>query len=176
MFLEIALDLETISNLINLIIKVFLVVMIPGVAILTFILIMYLYRRYKKWSNSEDKEQERIILGRAKKITSYDEELSRQADERKKLEFDLEILRNQKKRLQEDLGESESPEEVPAEEKPSEEMDLSKLNIKQLKQLAKDHKIPMYSKKSKQQLLETLQSIQLHNIPLEKDALSVVGK
>jgi len=159
MLLEIQLDTTGIAAVLNVLIKVLLWSITIAAPFIIAILVLYGYGKYKKWNKKEEQETERIILGRAKKITQYDEELSRQADERKKLEFDLELLRNQKKRLHEELGESEEPEVPEAEENTSDEIDLTKMNIKQLKTLAKDRKIPMFSKLNKQQLLNKLQEV-----------------
>ncbi|MBI9010012.1 MAG: Rho termination factor N-terminal domain-containing protein [Tenericutes bacterium] len=159
MFLEVILDTVGIGSLLSLLIKVVLWSLIISSPFIIAILVMYGYKRYKKWSNSEDKESERIILGRAKKITQYDEELTRQSEALKKKQLEEDLLDIRLASKKKELGESEKSEEDSTEDKASGKIDLSKMNIKELKQLAKERKIPMFSKLNKQQLLNKLQEV-----------------
>ena len=164
MFLEIQLDTVGIGSILNILIKVALWSLIIATPFIVAILLMYGYKRYKKWSESE-----RIILGRAKKITQYDEELSRQAEEMKKKQLEEDLLDIRIASKKKELGESEEPEVVDPEENTSDDIDFYSMNIKQLKKLAKEYKIPLFSKLNKQQLLDKLKDI---IIPGKKDALS----
>ena len=139
--------------LLNVLLKVILVSLIISAPAIILTIEMYAYERYKKWKDTEIKEKEKIILGRANKIVKLDEELQRQHDDKLRLGLDVELLEKRKKILQVELGTEEEPEV----EEPEEVIDLSSMNIKQLKALAKERGISMYSKKNKKQLLELLE-------------------
>lgn len=137
----------------NILLKVILVSLIVSSPAIILTIEMYLYERYKKWKNTEVQEKEKIILGKANKIVSQDEELQRQADEKKKLELELDLLNIRKKSLQEELNISD----VQKEDIQDDEIDLSDMSIKQLHEVAKKQNIKRYSKLKKKQLLALLQ-------------------
>lgn len=140
-------------NLLNVLMQVILWYLIISSPAVLLTIELYLYGKYKKWENTEAKEKEKIIVGKANKIVSLDEEMARQNEDKKKLEFEIDLLRIQKKTLQDEVGISD---DNPGSNL-KEETDLSKMNIKQLKELAKQRGLKMYSKKNKQQLLKMLQ-------------------
>jgi predicted RNase H-like nuclease (RuvC/YqgF family) len=117
---------------------------------------MYLYERYKKWKDTEIKEKEKILLGKAKNIVKQDEELERQAYEKRKLEQAVDLLKERKKMLEDELGIEEEISLGDQEEKQEEKIDINSMNIKQLKALAKEKGLTRYSRKSKKQLLKML--------------------
>lgn len=154
--------------LINVLLKVILWSLIISAPAIILTVEMYAYEKYKKWKDTEIKEKEKIILGRAKKIVSQDEELQRQADERKRLELDVELLMKRKKALDVELGNDSPTAEIDptAEQKETTQtIDLESMNIKQLKSLAKKSGFKMYSKKNKSQLLKLLKEKLTVNIP-----------
>jgi len=146
---------QNVYNLINLLLQIILWSLIISSPAIILTLEMYGYDRYKKWKDTEIREKEKIILGRSKTIVKQDEELQRQADERKRLELDVELLLKRKKALSEELG---IPDEVhdDEQEESTEDIDIESMNIKQLKALAKERGIARYSKKNKKQLLKLL--------------------
>src|SRR6056297_2782057 len=89
---------------------------------------MYLYERYKKWKDTEIKDKEKILLGKAKNIVKQDEELERQADERKRLEVDIELLMKRKKALSDELGIEEEIPQGDQEDNPEENIDINSMN------------------------------------------------
>ena len=139
-------------NLLNVLLQVVLWSLIISAPAIILTIEMYAYERYKKWKDTEVKDKEKIILGRANKIVRQDEELQRQDKEKEKVNLELDLLMIRKKSLQDELGISEDDEV----DDPEEEIDLSTMNIKQLKELAKARGLKMYSKKNKQQLLKLL--------------------
>lgn len=159
MFLDMTID-PGVYSLLNVLLKVVIVSAIVAAPSLVLTLAMYLYERYKKWKNTEEKEKERIILGKAKYIVQQNEDLQRQHDEKKKLELELDLLNIRKKSIQDELNLSD--EVIPEEDKePEADIDLTKMNIKELKALAKERKIPMYSKLNKLQLLDKLKEVSI---------------
>ncbi len=139
-------------NLLNILLQVVLWSLIISAPAIIFTIEMYAYERYKKWKDTEVKEKEKIIVGRANKIVSQDEELQRQHDDKLRLSLDVELLEKRKKSLQDELGISEEP-EVP---EPEEKIDLNSMKRVELLALAKERGLKMYSKKNKQQLIEML--------------------
>jgi len=142
-------------NLLNVLLQVILWYLIISSPAVLLTIELYAYGKYKKWKDTEVKEKEKIILGRANKIVAQDEELQRQADEKKKLDLEIDLLRIRKKSIQDELGISETRGES-EEEKKDDGPDLSLMNIRQLKELAKERNLKMYSKKNKQQLIKML--------------------
>lgn len=141
-------------HLLNVLMTVCLWSLIISAPFIILTIEMYAYERYKKWKDTEVKEKEKILLGRAKQITQADEELQRQHDEKLRLALDLELLEKRKKSLQDELGVQDEPEDDQPEEE--EELDLDSMTIRKLKQVAKDRGLKMYSKKNKAQLLKML--------------------
>jgi hypothetical protein len=145
-------------NLINILLQALLWSLIISTPFIILTLEMYAYGKYKKWKNSDDQEHDKIIIKRANQIIAVDDELSRQADEKKKLDLELDLLNIRKKSLQDELGISQEPEVDELEIKePENEIDLSTMNIRELKALAKERGLTMYSKKNKAQLLKILE-------------------
>lgn len=147
---------ENLYHLINLLLQVILWSLIISSPLIILTIEMYLYERYKKYKDTEAQEKEKIILGKANKIVQQDDELQRQNEERKKIEFEIELLKIKKKTLQDEVGideEQESSKEIAD----TVRTDLSEMNIKQLKALAKERGLKLYSKKNKKQLLKMLE-------------------
>jgi len=143
-------------HLLNVLFQVLLWSLIISSPAIILTIEMYLYDRYKKWKDTEIKEKEKILLGKAKNIVKQDEELERQADERKRLEVDIELLMKRKKALSDELGIEEEISMEDQEEKREENIDINSMNIKQLKALAKEKGLTRYSRKSKKQILKML--------------------
>ncbi|MCD4826541.1 MAG: hypothetical protein K8Q99_02105 [Acholeplasmataceae bacterium] len=114
-------------------------------------LMMYGYEHYKKWKKKETKEAERIIVKMNETITKDALVCDVLANEKTKLQLDVESLEKRRKELQIEIGE-------PVEEILEEKQDLKDLNVKQLKKLAKAQNIKRYSKLNKAELLKTLGS------------------
>ena len=140
-------------NLLNVLLQVMLWSLIISAPAIILTIEMYGYEKYKKWKDTEIKEKEKIIVGRANKIISQDDELQRQHDDKLRLSLDIELLEKRQKALREELGLSEEPEVEETEEKTN----IKTMNIKQLKKLAKERGLKMYSKKNKQQLIKLLE-------------------
>lgn len=141
-------------DLLNTLLIVILITLIISAGPILLTLEMYGYERYKKWKDREVKERDKILVGRAKQITKADEELQRQSEEKRRLDLDVELLQTKKKALQSELGEDDIEEK----ENDPKEIDLDSMNIRDLKKLAKQRNMKMYSKKSKAQLLEMLKA------------------
>lgn len=142
-------------HLLNVLLQVILWSLIISSPFIILTIEMYAYERYKKWKDTEAKEKEKIILGRANKIVAQDEELQRQNEEKKKLELEIDLLNIRKKSIQDEIGIPDDPEET--EEDPEEVVtDLSQMTIRELKSLAKERGLKMYSKKNKEQLVKLL--------------------
>lgn len=139
-------------NLINLLLQVVLWYLIITAPMVLLTIELYLYGRYKKWKDSEIQEKEKIIVGKANTIQKFDADIQYQHEEKHRLNLDIELLMKRKKALQEELGISEE-----SNHKVTEEINLDKMNVKQLKAVAKDRGLKMYSKKNKKQLLKMLQ-------------------
>jgi hypothetical protein len=144
----------SVYNLINLLLKVILISLIISAPAILLTLEMYGYEKYKKWKNTEEKEHEKIILGRAKDIVKKDEELERQDNQIKSLAIDIELLQKRKKGLADEL-------DLPVDdtEEEPEEIDIESMNIKQLHEVAKDKGIKMYSRMKKSALIKKLKDM-----------------
>jgi hypothetical protein len=144
----------SVYNLINLLLKVILISLIISAPAILLTLEMYGYEKYKKWKNTEEKEHEKIILGRAKDIVKKDEELERQDNQIKSLAIDIELLQKRKKGLADEL-------DLPVDdtEEEPEEIDIESMNIKQLHEVAKDKGIKMYSRMKKSVLVKKLKDM-----------------
>lgn len=140
-------------HLINILLQVILWSLIISSPAIILTLEMYGYHRVKKSRDNEVKEKEKIILGKSKVIVKQDEELQRQADERKRLEIDVDLLKKQKKALSDDLGLDEDPNN---EKNTDDDIDVEQMNIIQLKEKAKEIGIKGYSRKNKKQLVKIL--------------------
>jgi predicted RNase H-like nuclease (RuvC/YqgF family) len=143
-------------HLLNILFQVLLWSLIISSPAIILTIEMYLYERYKKWKDTEIKEKEKILLGKAKNIVKQDEELERQAYEKRKLEQAVDLLKERKKMLEDELGIEEEISLGDQEEKQEEKIDINSMNIKQLKALAKEKGLTRYSRKSKKQLLKML--------------------
>lgn len=157
---------SNVYHLINVLFKVILYSLIISTPFIILTIELYGYERYKKWKDTEVKEKNKIILGRANKIVKQDEELSRQNDDRRKLTLEVELLEQRKKGLEKikkdltiELGieEEHDSDETAAEETVEVKPDLKTMNIKQLKALAKERGLTMYSKKNKKALIKMLE-------------------
>jgi len=158
---------ESVFVAFNLLLEVVIYGTIPASIFVLLTLLQYMWERFKKYKQMEIKETEKILLGRAKEITKYDHQLERQELQAKKLNEELEVLIHRKKKLQEinkslqddgDLPEDDSSLETEIEENEvsSKEIDLDSMNIRDLKALAKERGMKMYSKKNKKQLLKMM--------------------
>jgi predicted RNase H-like nuclease (RuvC/YqgF family) len=122
---------------------------------------MYLYEKYKKWKNAEEQEYEKIIVAKANQITRSDEQLTRQDESKKKLEFEIDMLKIKKKTLHEDLddddaNENQVEESDDQETQDDQQIDFLKMNIIELKDIAKNRGHKRYSKLSKASLIKLL--------------------
>ena len=79
-------------NLLNVLLQVMLWSLIISSPAIILTIEMYGYEKYKKWKDTEIKEKEKIIVGRANKIISQDDELQRQHDDKLRLSLDIELL------------------------------------------------------------------------------------
>lgn len=138
---------------VNLLLKVLLVYAIIASPIVLTIILLYGYGSYKKWKEIEIKEHEKIIVGQANTIRKNDEDIRWQHEEQLRLSQSIEALRKTKKMLSDELEITDNSEADDSKEK----KDLSSMNVKQLKALAKQRGLKMYSKKNKQQLITLLQ-------------------
>lgn len=139
-------------NLLNVLLQVVLWSLIISAPAIILTIEMYAYERYKKWKDTEVKEKEIIIVGKANQIIKSDEELQRQHDDKLRLGLDVELLEKRKKSLQDELGISNEPEV----KETKEEIDLNTLKRVELLARCKERGFKMYSKKNKQQLIKIL--------------------
>lgn len=139
-------------NLLNVLLQVVLWSLIISAPAIILTIEMYAYERYKKWKDTEVKEKEIIIVGKANQIIKSDEELQRQHDDKLRLGLDVELLEKRKKSLQDELGISKEPEV----KETKEEIDLNTLKRVELLARCKERGFKMYSKKNKQQLIKIL--------------------
>lgn len=149
-------DIE-VYNLLNILFQVILWSLIISAPAIILTIEMYLYERYKKWKDMEIKEKEKIIVGKAKKINQFDNEIERQSNEIKKLKIDLEILTKQKKALNNDLNIDNND----TDNNDTDNNDLKSKSVIELKKICKDKGLKMYSKKNKSQLIKLLEDIKL---------------
>ncbi len=112
-------------------------------------LLMYGHEHYKKWKAKEQKEAERIIVKMNEQITKDAAACDTLLNQKTQLQLEVESLEKHKKELQKEVG-------VDDEVKPQENEDLSELNIKQLKKLAKVQGVKRYSRLKKADLLKAL--------------------
>ena len=141
-------------NLINLLLKVLLYSLIASMPLVILTTEMYLYETYKKWKDTAKKDKEKIILGKANKIVSLDSELERQEQGIKKRKLEIELLDVEIKVKKDSLGKADL--EEAEEDFKIEIADYENMNIKQLRQIAKDKKMTMYSRLSKEDLIKKL--------------------
>ena len=169
---------QQVYDLLNTLLTVILWTLIISAPAILLTLEMYGYEKFKKYKYKEVAEKEKIILGKANQITKQDEELERQAHERKKLTQEIELLEQRRKALKkmdhdpatdpedtdpEDTDpEDTDPEDTDPEDTPNMDellkKDLDEMNIREMKKLAKYKGLTMYSKKNKKQLKKMLKN------------------
>ena len=150
---------DDVYRLLNVLLQVILWSLIVSAPAIILTVEMYAYERYKKWKDTDVKEKEKIIVGKAKTITKQNEDIKWQQEEIHKLEYKRDVLQIGIDSMNKKLGSSEEPEDTPADAKPIEEIDLTEMNIKQLKAIAKAVGVSMYSKLNKNALLKKLQEL-----------------
>jgi len=148
-------------NLLNLFFKVVIISLIISSPFIIAILEMYGYERYKKYKDSEVKEKEKIIVKKAQDIETADKQLQWQTEEQHRKHLELESLQKQIeiKQLELQKGKllNEPDAETPDPEVEEKEKTLSDLSIRELRELAKENKLKMYSKLNKEQLVKFLE-------------------
>lgn len=140
---------DSVIVVLNGLLKVILYSMYLASPLIILILLMYGYERYKKWKAKEFREAERIIVKMNEDIRKDALVCDTLKNKKTELHIEVDALRKEREQLRIDLG---KPEDVVIEEK----QDITQLNIKDLKALAKQRAIPRYSKMNKTQLLEIL--------------------
>lgn len=147
-------------NLLNLFFKVVIISLIISSPFIIAILEMYGYERYKKYKDSEVKEKEKIIVKKAQDIETADKQLQWQSEEQHRKQLQLESLQKQIeiKQLELQKGKllNEPDAETPDPEDEEKQKTLNDLSIRELKELAKQNKLKMYSKLNKEQLVKFL--------------------
>jgi|GEM_PF-6607606 len=146
---------DKVMTLFNLLLEVMLYAAIPASVFIMITLLLYMWERFKKYKESEKKETEKILLGRAKQITEYDHQLERQEKTIKKNSDEIEIQEHRLKKLK-SITKLDNEEETNSEE--VEEILIDDMTIIELKDLAKKMGLKMYSKLNKEQLLEKLRA------------------
>lgn len=139
------------ENIINITLQVLLVSTWIAIPITMMLALMYIYKHYKKWENKEVKEAERIIVKKNTEIHKASETATLLSTTLDKLKIEVEELTQRKLELQLELGD---PIESVEEEQPA--VDLSKLTIKELQELAKAQGIRGFSRMKKAKLLEVV--------------------
>lgn len=139
-------------GLLNVLLKVVLYSLIVSTPFIILTLEMYAYEKYKKWKDTEIKEKEKIIVGKAKETIKHDQHINWQKDEIKKLDLTIELLEIREKSKRDELGIPEDTEE----EKPEEEIDYDSMKRVELLAICKEREFTMYSRKSKEQLVKLL--------------------
>ncbi len=140
-------------NLVNILLQVILWSLIISAPAIILTIEMYAYEKYLKWKNTEVQDKEKIIVGKAKQITKADEQLERQSNEIKKSNLEIELLERRKKAYKKELGLEVEEKKEDDESKP---IDLESMTIIELKDIAKNKGLKMYSKKNKKQLIKLL--------------------
>ena len=147
-------------NLLNLFFKVVIISLIISSPFIIAILEMYGYEKYKKYKDSEVKEKEKIIVKKAQDIETADKQLQWQSEEQHRKQLQLESLQKQIeiKQLELQKGKllNEPDAETPDPEDEKKQKTLNDLSIRELKELAKQNKLKMYSKLNKEQLVKFL--------------------
>lgn len=138
---------------VNVLLKFILWSLIISSPLIIATLEMYAYEKYKKWKDTEVKDKEKIIVGKAKETIKHDEHINWQKDEIKKLDLELELLGIRKKSQQLELG---IPEETEVKEF-KEQIDLNAMKRTDLLALCKERGFTMYSRKNKKQLIKILE-------------------
>lgn len=146
---------DGVYNLINIFLKVFIISLIVSCPAIILTIEMYFYESYKKWKDTAKKDKEKIILGKANKIVKQDDEITRQSEQILKVNLELELLNIRKKSIQTELGIKEEKPELD-DDAADEKIDYNSMTIIQLKDLAKNRGLKMYSKKNKKGLIKML--------------------
>lgn len=147
-------------NLLNLFFKVVIISLIISSPFIIAILEMYGYEKYKKYKDSEVKEKEKIIVKKAQDIETADKQLQWQSEEQHRKQLQLKSLKKQIEIKQLELQKGKLLNEPDAEtsdpEDEKKQKTLNDLSIRELKELAKQNKLKMYSKLNKEQLVKFL--------------------
>jgi len=147
-------------NLINILLQVVLWSLIISAPAIILTLEMYAYERYKKWKDMSEKELERIIIGKTTNKESLENEIKELKEDKRRLALDVELLEIRLDALTPEEPEEseviETPEDPEEQILEKEKMDLNSLNIKQLHELARKHKLKWYSRMKKDELVNAL--------------------
>lgn len=142
------------EGFINLTLQVLLGSLWIAIPILMLLSLMYIYRRYKKWSDKEIREAERIIVKRNQEITDAANTINVLTP--KLTELKLEVEQYEAKLLELKVQAGENPEE--ASKEPQDTINY-KMTIKELQALAKDRNIKGYTRMSKAKLIDKLRGV-----------------
>lgn len=150
---------QQVNELLNLFLKILLYSLIVATIPNVITLQSYFWERFKKYKYAEVKEKEMIIVGKAKQISEQDQQLERQEMQAKKLNQEIEVLQHKRKQLEELTKlEEESDPKTDEEEIDETNKKLENMTILEMREIAKEKGLSMYSKLSKKQLLERLQT------------------
>jgi len=141
---------ENTNNFLNITLQVLLATTWIAIPITMMLVLMYLYKKYKKWEDKEVRQAERLIVKMNKDVVEASEAAKLLKETHQQLAVEVEELQQRKKELQIELGESTEVEEEQQQD------DLSLLTIKELHVLAKDAGIRGYSRMKKTKLVELL--------------------
>lgn len=145
---------DDVYRLLNIFIQVILWSLIISAPAIILTIEMYAYERYKKYKDKTEKELERIIVGKTNNKEDLESTIKELEEEKRRLDLDVELLEIRKNALN-----PEEPEEVEVIEEPEEKKDLNKMNMKQLHELAREHKLKWYSRMKKTELIKSLEAL-----------------
>ena len=170
---------QEIIMLITFLIKIVLWSLIISAPLILLTLEMYGYEKYKKWKAKEDKEHERIIVKRNKTQEDFENDikekekyLSELDEKTRRRELDLELADIKYNALKElgltkelpeevvdDANESNEGTEEPIDKTSNVKKWLESMSVKELQEIAREHKLKWYSKMKKEELILKLEPL-----------------
>lgn len=138
-------------NAFNVLLKIIIYSAYIAAPIIILLILLYQYERYNKWKAKEIKEAERIIVKMNEDIIKTSDAINKLEDKEKELLVRIERYQNKidEMKLQSGIVDDEPKPDAAA-------IDLKKLTIRELQDLAKDKNIKGYTRMPKAKLLESL--------------------
>lgn len=139
------------EGFINVTLQVLLASLWVAIPITILLILMYVYRKYKKWSDKETREADKILVKKNLDIVKTSDSINLLTARETELKLSVEKYLQMEQDLKKDLGiKEEEPAEAAA------PVVDQKMNIKQLQALAKERGIKGCTRMSKEKLIEVL--------------------